>query len=349
LANQRKFTYYYTFESKFARIAVSGYKARIMKNRRDELESFKTDINLTAYAASHGYRIDQKATSRNSAVMRHENGDKIVIARGNDRHWIYFSVRDHRDHGTVIDFVQRRQGLNLGQARQQLRGFSTSFSDAASVAAVPVYDLEPITRDLGRVRAAWEAMEPLPFGTHPYLNEHRNLSSSLLSRPCLADRIRCDGRGNAAFPHFTLEGLSGYELKNDGFTGFATGGTKGLWGNRPAADDTRLVITETAIDAISYGQSFGMEGLRLVSTGGEINPTQPELLQKAIEKLPRGEVIIATDNDEGGDKLASAIRLAFSAAANHNRLTLREHRPDNRGDDWNAVLCCQHSPSILQR
>ena len=66
--------------------------------QRDELERFKTGINLTEYAASEGYQLDRRASSRNSGVMRHPGGDKIVIARGEDGHWIYFSVRDGTDN-----------------------------------------------------------------------------------------------------------------------------------------------------------------------------------------------------------------------------------------------------------
>ena len=72
----------------------------------DELEDFKTEINLTEYAAGQGYVLDRRASSRNSAVMRRDDGDKVMIARGQDRHWIYFSVRDDADNGTIIDFVQ---------------------------------------------------------------------------------------------------------------------------------------------------------------------------------------------------------------------------------------------------
>lgn len=53
--------------------------------RADELERFKTAINLTEYAAGQGYLLDRRASSRNSVVMRHPNGDKIVIARGEDQ------------------------------------------------------------------------------------------------------------------------------------------------------------------------------------------------------------------------------------------------------------------------
>jgi hypothetical protein len=45
-----------------------------------ERDVFKNQINLTEYTAAQGYRIDRKASSRNSAVMRSEVGDKIVIA-----------------------------------------------------------------------------------------------------------------------------------------------------------------------------------------------------------------------------------------------------------------------------
>ncbi len=46
-----------------------------------ELELFKTSINLSEFAAARGYVLDRRATSVNSAVMRHPDGDEIVIAR----------------------------------------------------------------------------------------------------------------------------------------------------------------------------------------------------------------------------------------------------------------------------
>jgi hypothetical protein len=74
----------------------------------DELENFKTNINLTEYAASQGYELDRRQSSRNSVIMRHASGDKFIVAQGHDRHWIYFSVRDEADNGSIIDFIQNR-------------------------------------------------------------------------------------------------------------------------------------------------------------------------------------------------------------------------------------------------
>ena len=51
----------------------------------------------------------------------------------------------------------------------------------------------------------------------------------LIADERFAGRIRIDNKGNAVFPHFDAEGLSGYELKNVEFTGFASGGAKALW------------------------------------------------------------------------------------------------------------------------
>ena len=99
-----------------------------------ELESFKIGIDLRAYAASHGYAIDVRASWRGSAVMRHTAGDKIIIKRDTDGHYVYFSVRDDSDHGTIIDFACRHLGASLGVVRKELRPWI-----GASPAALPLY------------------------------------------------------------------------------------------------------------------------------------------------------------------------------------------------------------------
>ena len=88
-----------------------------------ELESFKIGIDLRAYAAEQGYQLDRKESWRGSAVMRHPNGDKIVIKRDDDNHYVYFSVRQDNDSGSIIDFVQYRQRLSLGAVRKELRPY----------------------------------------------------------------------------------------------------------------------------------------------------------------------------------------------------------------------------------
>ena len=74
-----------------------------------ELESFKTKIDMRSYAAGQGYTLDRKESWAGSAVMRHGNGDKVIIKRDADGHYLYFSVREDTDNGTIIDFIQKRR------------------------------------------------------------------------------------------------------------------------------------------------------------------------------------------------------------------------------------------------
>jgi len=41
----------------------------------DELERFKTLVNLSEFAALRGFKLDRRESSRNSAVMHHPDGD----------------------------------------------------------------------------------------------------------------------------------------------------------------------------------------------------------------------------------------------------------------------------------
>ena len=313
-----------------------------MTTRRDELEDFKRGVNLTEYAATRGFQLDRKASSRNSAVMVHPDGDKIIVAKGSDGHWVYFSVRDPADHGSIVDFVQRRQGGTIGDVRKALRPWTGGTLPAALTrppASAFVRDLDHIPRDLAAVRARYEETWPA-CGRHQYLEVVRRIPAAVLSDPIFADRVREDRHGAAIFPHYTRGGLlCGYEIKNQGYTGFAAGGTKGLFVSRgTAAGDRRLVIAETAIDALSYAAVRGQPGTRYASTGGELNPEQPELLDAAIARLPDGgEVVLAVDHDEGGTKIGGRIEAAFAAAARPG-LSLRYDRPPTPGADWNDEL-----------
>jgi hypothetical protein len=322
-------------------------KHQPQSTRRDELEEFKRRINLTEYAASLGYCIDRRASSRNSAVMVHPAGDKIIVAKGEDNHWVYFSVRDDRDHGSIIDFHQRRQGGSIGEIRKVLRPWLNGGASFAGATPPPpatfARDLDPIRRDLISVRVRYEAMKPID-GRHKYLEEVRKIPVHILTDPLFADRIRIDKYGNAIFPHFNRDGLCGWEVKNHGFTGFAKGGVKGLWASRFGPADRRLIIAETAIDALSYDAIKHQPASRYVSTAGELSPAQALLLESAMEKLPAGgQVVLAVDHDEGGDKIGAKIEAIFQsldrrAGGRAGELEFVRDVPLTAGDDWNDQL-----------
>jgi hypothetical protein len=230
-----------------------------------ELESFKTSIDLRAYAAGLGYRLDRKESSRSTTVMRYGDGDKIIVTRKPDGHYTYWSVRDDKDHGTIIDFIAHRKNLNLGEIRKLLRAWSGSSPVPSSV----FRPLQASSRDRVRVEAEYAKMQDAP--THPYLENERALSASLLGLERFAGRIRIDARGNAIFPHLDADGLCGFEKKNSGFTGYSSGGSKGLWMSHERPDDNRIVFSESAIDALSHAVLFPDNYARYASIGGKPN------------------------------------------------------------------------------
>ena len=306
-------------------------------NEAAELEAFKRDIDMRQFATSLGYEIDKRDSWHGSTVMR-RGADKIVIKRHCNKHYVFFSVRDDKDNGTIIDFLQRRQNLSLGAVRKTLRPWIGKPS-----VVLPLFPkLEPIGKDRMRVESEYRHMAPAL--RHPYLEHERCLPMPVLASWRFVGRIRMDTRGNVVFPHFDREGLCGYEIKSQGFTGFAAGGVKGLWFSHTALDDRRLVLAESAIDALSYAALFPDTGdrTRYASLGGKPNSQQPGLVQATIAKLPNGaEIVAAFDADDGGRNLVDVIRIIMEAIAietGRTDLIFKVHLPAEDGTDWNQIL-----------
>jgi hypothetical protein len=307
-----------------------------------ELESFKTNIDLRAYAAGQGYQLDAKDSWRGTSVMRHPaTHDKIVIKRDTDGHYVYFSVRDDRDNGSIIDFVQQRQRLNLGTVRKELRPWI-----GQAPTPVPTFPALPKTaKDRMKVEAAYARMQDATSG-HPYLEKERFIPPALLALDRFASRVRIDARGNAVFPHFDQDGLSGYELKNVGFTGFASGGTKALWLSHGLPTDNRAVFCESAIDALSHAVLFPDNHARYASIGGKPNPQQPELIRAAASRMPVGsEIVAAMDADAEGRKLSEIVRRAVELSGRHDLRFVVKEPHDFK--DWNDQLRAR--PHLLLR
>jgi hypothetical protein len=297
-----------------------------------ELDDFKREIDLRQYAVSLGYTLDKRESWRGSAVMRNA-GDKIVIKRDTDGHYVYFSVRDDHDHGTIIDFIHNRQGMSLGETRKELRRWLGRPPAALHLAFAP---LEMTVKDRMQVESEYQGMQDVP--PHPYLERGRRLPRELLSSDRFAGLIRRDQRGNAVFPHFDAEGLCGYELKNWNFTGFAKGGEEGLWTSHAQPDDNKLVFAESTIDALSYAALYPDERTRYASIGGMPNPKQPGLIAAAIARMkPGSEIVSAMDHDQGGRMLSQIIGDACGQPGCRD-VSFQIHLPESEGDDWNDVL-----------
>src|SRR5262249_14684875 len=159
-----------------------------------ELDLFKSRINLTEYAAAAGYTLDRRHSSRNSVAMRGPEGDKIIIARDADSgHWMYFSIADEQDHGTIIDFVDHRHPLTLGDIRKALRPWVGLAPEPPRRPPMTAWqpEVEPIQKDRAAMLAQFAAMTPLTHG-HRYLEQERHIPRPVLEAPRFAGRLYTD-------------------------------------------------------------------------------------------------------------------------------------------------------------
>lgn len=306
-----------------------------------DLNELKQAVNLPEYAASKGYWVDKRKSCRRSLVMRHDNGDKIVLSQGS-KCWIYFSARDDRDNGTIVDFIQHRQSSkNLGLVKKELRRWlgrpQTSNSESPKYGYLKkkdVFDEKSMEIYLNRVK---------PIENIRYL-KGRYITSKVIYGPRFKGTIHQDYRNNTVFLHRNFKGICGAEQKNVDFTGCPTGSTKGIWHSNILSEDNQLVICESAIDCLSYHILYGKDRDRYISTGGNFSPNQQELLRRVIEKMPEGSCIVsAFDNDREGRKYDEKILAMVPQDKNYER-----HIPVQK--DWNDDLKqrCENKNSVRE-
>ncbi len=302
--------------------------------RKQDFSRYKKDINLTEYAAFAGYSIDRKKSTRSSIVMRHANGDKVIISR-RAALWVYFSAHDDTDNGTIVDFISKRTGKSLNDIGRELSGWIGEGApriDPASFAR----EVTEQAYDRQRVKFLFSKVRPLQ--SYPYLEGERKIGRDVLSDRRFSGKLFSDRYGNVVFPHYDREGLCGLELKNRDKGVLTRGSEKGLWMSRRLVTDTALVMTEAGIDALSYHDLFRPENTAYAAVSGTMNEKQFDLALDLIGSFPNLQtVILGVDNDRGGEAIASKIEQAIAEAGEFTG-TVRRHIPVIAGQDWNAFL-----------
>jgi hypothetical protein len=314
-----------------------------------ELEAFKTQIDLREYAAGMGYEMDRSRSCRSSTMMR-RGADKVSICKLPNGHYVYYSFSDDRDNGSIIDFVQRRKGTGLGELRKELRPW---LSAGQLPPAFP--ELVGVPRDQLQVHREFAKMRPV--SAHDYLTRVRCIPESILEHDRFAARIYTDWSRNAIFPHYNEfphfdskgEGNPdpcGFEIKNLRFTGFAKGGSKGLWTSVYCPGlyyNDSIVVCESAIDALSHAALFPRQGVVYVSIAGDLSAFQAGLITSLTMRvepdLQNFYVIAAMDADDAGAELIDRV-LTAAERSSRRGLQCFKHVPEGF-KDWNERLVAE--------
>ncbi len=297
-----------------------------------EFSRFKHEINFIQYAQSLGYEIDQKKTTRRSVAMYQGHSDKIIVSKKNGT-WIYFSVYDQCDNGTIIDFIQNRSQKSLLETGKELQLWMDGFVEQ-SLSSPSINLSDDTTYDPARIKKLFNYYSLAR--NHAYL-KNRGITQQVLKSSRFADRVFQDKYKNAVFPHFKNGQACGLELKGENISLFVRGSEKTLWRSNIFKSDDCLVIAEAPIDAISYQILHNLSTAFYVATSGGFSKNQSDMIKSFIEDFNQfKEITIATDNNAGGDQITERLyRIIQETKFNGH---IKRHSPDQSGQDWNDVL-----------
>jgi len=298
-----------------------------------ELERFKIEINLVEYAISYGYnQLDRNKSCKTCTVLRRrEDNGKIAVMRAHDGHWLYYDFRQ-AEGGSILDFVMQHKGCSLGHARKELR--MTSHINSIPSPTAPFFEPRPTTKDRHKAQRDYADANFLTK-SHVYLAKRGIYLKDVMSKRFLG-MIRIDQRKNVCFPYLDFDGVAGLEQRNFNFKGYTQGGSKGLWRSNLMKEDTKAVICESPIDALSYAKlrQDSYDQTRYFATGGQISHRQWGLLNGLVQKYQNLKMVIvlAFDNDPAGSNYIKQFQLRYPFAEFELDL------PSKQGQDWNVVL-----------
>ena len=176
-----------------------------------------------------------------------------------------------------------------------------------------------------------------PVRTTAYLELNRQISNKTLMNDLFRDKIFKDKYNNVCFPHYNKLGFSGFEKKNKRFNGFSEGGKRGLWFSNKPQECNKIIICESAIDALSYYELKKEKNAQYISIGGQLSYEQLDLIKVVLEKNKDKEIILAVDNDKQGEKYIEKIKEVAKEVKHDNVIV---DIPENK-KDWNDELKCQ--------
>jgi len=319
-------------------------RAASVLDDRAEVARFKADIDLCAVAASVGFAVDGKAGDRNHVVMRHGDGTKIIIGVSEAGHWVFSS--NVGQAGSVIDLLQWRQRLNLGQVRHWLRpwlGEGANHPRIDPLVYTPRPKPVPTPADAMKALAEWESANSTDRSV--FLERSRGIVSATLASNRFAGTFRVDERQNAVFPYRTRGGIVGTERRNrppaesgKSFKVYSAGGAPGIWVSNGTAKDFRLVVVESPIDAMAHWQMLSPPEQAITRYAAIRAGCAEEDLAALIATMPPGATVVAAcDGDDQGRKYNAWVR----DVAARQGTTCTTESPSH--GDWNEDLQAQRA------
>jgi hypothetical protein len=311
-------------------------------------QKIKEQVELPELLSHFGYTLRKGEHLGKGKWHVFEGDDTLVVFKGRGGDWMYFNAQDDRDKGSVIDWMKNRvssdriAGLGPLPGRNLWQSVNDHFRAYLNLpeAQRPRLDLPPIVETApGEKFHSIYTQHCRPLENTAYL-EGRGITKSTIANPQFAGRIlnqlytvQKEGMPaktyvNTAFPAYHEGRVVGLELKGEGFKGQAPESqfTRSLWlsklpEGRPAAV---LVVSESALDTLSYAQLHPGESALYASTAGTLTQNKIFELKRLLSEEHIPAIRAAFDNDTQGHHFDTRL-LAGLASEQNPMKVVREH------------------------
>ncbi|WP_026461451.1 toprim domain-containing protein [Adhaeribacter aquaticus] len=301
---------------------MEDFKSKYPKAKT--FEDFRREISIIELATANGYQHEIKKGSRTPVFFNPTINDRIIIMNPqNAANQGYWNPEDDSDKGSLINFVKRRLETVFKK--------DNSKSEIANVNAVLYNYLklpEPVKHQ-NRQLVNPEVLQNVE--AHNFLIDYyklkplyktdffreRGIALETLEKPEFTGRIfnvqyqDPNKPGpvytNVAFPYHLAHDpkMVGLEIRNTAYKAHAEGSDRsnGVWQSNMPEKLDRMVMVESALDALSYRELRNQNNTLFISYGGNLTLNQIQTIKELKTKGKTDEnfqFVLANDNDKKG-------------------------------------------------
>jgi hypothetical protein len=256
-----------------------------MDVQEELLQRFARMIDLPAFVGQRGFRLSEQQEPGRLCMIDRSTGEILRLEKDVERGgWTYNSGGDPSDRGTVVDYLQRRDGSSRTACVDRLAACCDERGRGSPEAA--------------RYRAFLRAM---PENLRRAAREHERIK--------LAEHATAKALERLGVPRGTLDEWRFGALKRESDITALTSEPKALWGSSYRPGDRAVVLIERPIDAIAYERVHGRQSVCYLATGSRPDDEQRKRLAHILAEVPGGVgVVLAYGRDEAGRRLAQEVQ-----------------------------------------
>jgi hypothetical protein len=272
--------------------------------------------------------------------------DKLLMpTRPNNKgNWMYKSLSDDQNKGTIVDFMLRRghsyqEIANLSgpilpvQVLDQQRHLPEQLKDPALQQELAQDKLASFQSGGGKSYLEKRGIERVAYQGIKGIKT--NYQGAIFG---LYDQLDIQGQGRLCS---TIQ----YRLQTDGSSDkyFQKGLPRGLSVLIPSQEIKELVLTESPIDALSHKQLYGGEHTLYLSTCGSLGQGIVRSLEEVLLEAKKQAigVKLCFDKDEAGEKMVKQV----ISIASKQGISCQVQWP-SKGKDWNEMLLASQEKVI---